>query len=342
MVTLETNPYQNADWGSQQKAQFHTHTTHAPTGGHSGETDPHVTIDNYDAAGFDVLSLNEHEFNITETTYPWTGLTSLDGGSGYEDRDPAALNMVSVEGVENDQGAGPNNGSSHHMITLFSSVVTDSGAIEAVDADGGLSIIAHPAYNYDVSDWTWYQQFFDSYDSVIGVEVFNISGSNTDHKQVWDNLLEYYAPLQSVWAFGGDDYHGYDTDDFNTHYNYILTSDKTELGIRTALENGAFYAVAADSEGGPTPIIDNITVDRSAQTISITASNYTSIEWISSGTQIDTGPTLDYGSHESELRGSYVRAQLIGGSEATTQAWTFSEPIATIGDATLGDITFGV
>lgn len=329
MTRLVTDPYDGIDWTSvtDHKAQFHTHTTHAPTDGHSGEDPPQAVIDAYHGAGYSVLVLNEHEYNVEETTWPWTDLESLAGGEAHEDRHPADLGMVAIEGCELSPVA--DDGVQHDLLSLYSDLADTSersldDTLSTIGERGGIAVFPHPGRYHESDDWEFYTRYFDEHPHALGVEVYNARGRYPDSEAIWDRLLAHYAPDRAVWGFACDDYHGTDDYGFDTSRTVLLLEDLTPESVREAIENGrsVFQHRTGDDPDAP-PAIDAIEIDETAETITVAATGADRIEWISEGSVVTTGETLAYGDAQV---GSYARATLHNRQgETGTQPFAFRD-----------------
>ncbi len=89
--------------------------------------------------------------------------------------------------------------------------------------------------------------------------------------------------------------------------------------LDTALANGEkFYA----GENAIVPVVTNIVVDESNDTITVATDNAVVIRWIADGKEIASGATIDLNDYADEI-GSYVRAEIVGvGGVLYTQAFT--------------------
>ena len=89
--------------------------------------------------------------------------------------------------------------------------------------------------------------------------------------------------------------------------------------LDTALANGEkFYA----GENAIVPVVTNIVVDESNDTITVATDNAVVIRWIADGKEIASGATIDLDDYADEI-GSYVRAEIVGvGGVLYTQAFT--------------------
>ena len=173
------------------------------------------------------------------------------------------------------------------------------------------------------------------------MEIINkLDGDSYSDRILWDNILKETMPKgRFVWGFSNDDTHSNSATGHS--YNMMLLPSNTAENVRAAMENGAFYASAkvAKREGYTVtdietisdyrpPIITNITVDQTEDTITIEGNLYDTIEWIADGEVIATGNTIDLNQYENKVN-SYVRAQLKG-----REGISFTQPFGISTDTT--------
>ncbi len=218
-------------------------------------------------------------------------------------------------------------------------------AIKFAHDNGGLSQINHPGRytgspaNPSDEVVSMYTNLFMKYDSCIGFEIINKADSHGNDRILWDRVLMKAAPQgRNIHCFGNDDAHK--LTDVGRAWNMMLMPENTPENVRAALEAGASYTSTriAKAEGvnlsgstASTPIITKIAVDEAADTITINATDYTSVEWIADGTIIQTdavngtnSSTLNLRDYASQI-GFYVRAQLKGaGGISFTQPFVLS------------------
>ena len=332
MAELHLNPYEDVDWErtERHKAQLHAHTWHPPEGHHSGTDPPEVVIDDYREAGYSVLALSDHEYNVAEPTWPW---------SDYG-RDPADLDMVAVLAVELavELVAGDRD-SERDLLSYCCDLVDTDGmnlhdVLEEIGDRGGLAVFPHPS-RYE-EDGAWYEPYFRAHPHLLGVEVVNAADRYPTDRDVWDDLLGRLGDERPVWGFSNDDYHGRGLDySFDRSRNVLLLDELTEPAVREALVGGQFlyqHVVAGDRDdldadhGDPDlepPPIEAIRHDPDRGTLTVEARNYDHFQWASEGEVIHRGPTLRYS--EVDGLGSFVRARLVAGSgsESGTQPFLF-------------------
>lgn len=308
------NPYAEVDWRpeNRQKASLHVHTRVS-----DGRLFPHEAIDAYQALGYSVLAITDHN----NVTYPWTNLYER-FGDGYENRDPAAVRMQDVPGNELSRH--------HHMTSYWTDhdgTRTETESLDATAAKGGQTLLCHPGrYNKDVS---WYADLFQRYEHLLGMEVYNQGDRYPGDRRKWDAVLSETMPGRPVWGFSNDDMHR--RGHLGRNWNVLLIEEATESRIRRALANGQFYFVYCPKghAGAAPPVIESIDVDERAGTIRIHAGNTASIEWLSNGEVVGHGDVLNL--RECLQPGSYVRAMLYGPEDDTiagTQPFGLRHPPA--------------
>ncbi|MCL1810507.1 MAG: fibronectin type III domain-containing protein, partial [Clostridiales bacterium] len=229
-----------------------------------------------------------------------------------------------------------------------SSGATMASTIATVENLGGITHINHPgrytggavsndaqsiAASNNPATVKKYVDIYRAYPSCIGIEIINkIDNESKSDRILWDNILKETMPEgRFVWGFSNDDSHSLNASGYS--WNVMLMPEQTQAATRAAMETGAFYAVSRVSRlddinrrlpgGGETPgsgtastlylleqttpSISNIAVLNGE--ITVTGSDYDSIEWISDGVVIATGNSINLSDYSDKV-GSYVRAQL--------------------------------
>jgi hypothetical protein len=286
-----SNPYDEVDWNTatSRKANFHTHTTQS-----DGNMSPDAVIDTYASYGYAALALTDHNL----VTYPW---------SDYS-RDPATVGMVDVEGNELSYG--------HHIVSLFcgyaSTSSDETALLTGVGEAGGLAFIAHPGrYSYDAQ---WYADHYLAHSHCVGQEIYNQGDRYPDDRKLWDEVLTILMPDRPVWGFSNDDAHQLAHMGRNRTY-FPFTGDLTQNAVSNALIQGSFYATYSTSSTYEPPLVTGIEIDEVNGVITLTASNYTSVSWISGGTEVATGESIDLSATPGVV--DYVRAELVGPEGST-------------------------
>lgn len=212
--------------------------------------------------------------------------------------------------------------------------------LRLVEESGGVSHINHP------TDWlqafrdptcakvpaniNFFADLLRRYKSCLGIEVLNMyDRPNRSDRILWDELLKTLIPEgeRTVWGFGNSDAH--DVCQIDTAFMDFILPDYSLANLRTAMEQGTFFAVARyaknelgeDFEGkGPVPQVTELVVDDDADTITIKGINCNAIEWIADGEIIQSN-TIDANGEitsvinladYSDKISCYVRFQLKG------------------------------
>jgi len=326
------DPYSGvANWTTiiHAKAALHVHTdeSNVTVGAGHVAAPPHDQIDAYHADGYKVLSLTDHN---TQTPWPWDALSGVN--VAYEDRDPATLGMVAIQGNER-----TDNTSMWHHVMMYSDYNTSDTAGNTILGSvtgGGFDRIAHPVWTGNVD---WYRliiYFYNlTYDAGFhGIEIINSlvlgdvlnpfveEGRTGADIAVWDKILTYTMPYRPIWGYCVDDSHilGPNAGEMaEAAYTVILVDELTDVKVKAALVAGQFYGVS----GGTPPTLTSVVNDSVNKAITITASGWTGIDWISEGNIVANGNVLHYGSLPTIK--SYVRARV---KNATGDLWL--QPVA--------------
>ena len=365
-VTLVVDPYAGVDWAhtEQHQGNLHTHTTQS-----DGHLTPSQVVDEYRARGYTILGLTDHslctwpwtEFGTMERKgRAVAGDRAAERGESgkdvkldregkprrppapsvpaYEDRVPDALGMLAVAG---------NEVSVHeHTCCLFAPFETTSRSVDQtlteLAAVGGLAVLNHPGRYWEPNEAgevpadvveryvTWLRE----HDNALGLEVINQGFRYKHDFELWDLVLGEMMPSRPVWGYANDDMH--DPVTLGRDSSMFLLPGLTEENLREAMKGGRSYIRSvsthdrAERDMKETPIIQSITHDAAAGTITIAAISggkplpEDRYQWIAGGKVVHTGPTLDY--QHTEGIGAYVRAELRGdGGTAYTNPFGFSK-----------------
>ncbi len=317
---VSANPYAGVDWENygQHTANFHTHTTAS-----DGRLTPQDVTDRYRDLGYSVLSITDRH----RVTYPWTEFSKIPPSVlsrdrlaanalqspvlTHEDRDPAELGMVAVEGAK---------ASRHHrMGTYFCSVPgmgSEEETLAEVREEGGIAVFFHPGqYAWSEED---YIALFRNWDELIGMEVYNQGDRYSNDRALWDDILTALMPERPVWGFSNDDMHT--ISQLGRNRTVLLLKELTAEEVRNALVAGRFYFSRVLAVEDEAPVIESVRV-RDGE-ITIEASGYNKIIWISDGNEIHEGETIHL--ETAEGIGGYVRARL-----TADRGWTYTQPFST-------------
>ncbi len=175
--------------------------------------------------------------------------------------------------------------------------------------------------------------------SCIAMDINSGDDAHTPYDRIlWDEVLQKTIPNgRNVSCITFSDSHGLDQND--RAFTIMMEPENTVAALKTCLETGAYFGISRHARAelgndfngvGATPIVTNIAVDQTANSISLTGANYDKITWVSNGNIIATGETIDLNQYESVL-GCYVRAYLTGpGGICFTQAFVITAPDITL------------
>lgn len=320
----------------QFKAAHHAHTSNTANNGR----DPLLTVirDHYDR-DFDILAITDHNL----ITRHWT--TSPNGPSPEqfdefatgEGRGGRKLLMI-----PNTIEQSWRTGRLEHINTFLVDYVnnTDMEALLTQTWNGaGLAHFNHIRRTIggsqvgNAAQINRYVDLFARHRFLVATEIINSplrypesNPAQTD-RVMWDNINRGTIPQgRFIWGVCNDDSH--QSDEIDWAYNVMVMRDNTVSEFRNAMLTGRFYAVTRLSpmEGvnnstrdTVAPVINEIEVNGS--TITISAENYSRIDWIGSESTtapVTQGATIDL--HGVPGVGSFIRANVIGaGGVAFTQ-----------------------
>lgn len=316
------NPYSEINWRTVKhiKANLHSHTLNSnePIGEWSDNVvnTPKEMIERYEALGYEALAITDHDY----VTYPWS-----DWGVSNSP-------MIAIQGNELSKNT--------HMSSYFTNYFDRRGEgryitegfeqnIINVGKLGGIMYVNHPARGGSTSEFDFTRELLNKFPHVVGIEVLNVGQFDKNNSEtMWDQLLTSLMPKRNVWGTSTDDSHHVNA--VGKGWTYLLLEEKTEAAAKDALINGKLIFSTSsgipDMPVGMPPVISDIKVDGNAQTITVEAQNYATIEWISAeGRVVSTDKTIHLDT-TSEVR-QYVRARLFGPG-----GQTHTEPFGLIAD----------
>jgi len=316
------NPYSQVDWQNhkQYKANLHTHTTRS-----DGSASPQSIVDNYYRLGYSILAITDHN----EMTYPWVEFASMEPSPTskekleagkllpenlvYENRNPDQLGMVAIQGSEIS--------SPQHLGCYFSGYSQRAGmedsVLNATASRNGLVIFNHPGrYSHPAS---WYTDYFQKYNHIVGLEVFNQGNRCPNDRITWDSILVKLMPERPVWGFANDDLHGLKS--IGRSWNIFILPNLSAEEVRRGMENGlSFFVYSPEGHAVPNlPRVESVKINERKGLIGIESAGADSVHWISQGKIIYKGQTLSLKNKQDA--GNYVRAELFfpGGIIVGTQ-----------------------
>ena len=343
------NPYADIDWMTinQYKSNFHTHTTQS-----NDAIDEFTTanvVDKYHAAGYKILALTDHDYN----PYPWQLFPQY--MSGVPARDPEALGMLAVPGNElskdNTNSWSERTGGefNHHNDFFTGRQGQEFASLQEsyayTYALGGMQIINHPGQYWSIDNTYsetqkngpgWHATNFNTYPSLVGLEVYNQGNRRPNDRILWDQILQRTMPARNVFGYSGDDTHN--NEQLFRNYNFMLMEELTTEELKDAMRKGeSYFCYEPKGSGeGKAPRIAAIHLDESEKTITIDANGL--VYWIyatdktsssassARSTVVGIGDTFSYKGYQ----GSYVRALITNMyGETCTQPISFKDVNAT-------------
>ena len=208
------NPY--ATVGAFVKGQLHLHTTSSFDG--YASMPPAQDALAYKRRGYQFVAITDHDV----ISYP---------------KDIIDDSFTLLRGYESTSDTG-------HIVALDVDQVAPSSwrpqsRIDKINQDGGLAILAHPA-------WTvgWKDGDMTSLQGYQCMEIFNgmtdAPGRTERAVQLWHEALNAKGYATRIWAVAADDAHN--PDQMDKGWVMVKTPRLTPDAIRRAIENGACYA----------------------------------------------------------------------------------------------------
>lgn len=138
---------------------------------------------------------------------------------------------------------------------------------------------------------------------------------------LYDEILQKTIPYGVVpWSFSFSDSHSDTIDQIDRAFTVHMMKELTVPELRRSMEDGTFFCICRSARAemgddwlgeGPYPEVSRITVDQGEDKITISASNYDKIVWVSNGVEIAQGESIDLDDYSDSV-GCYVRAYIQG------------------------------
>ncbi|WP_394743346.1 hypothetical protein [Natronococcus roseus] len=287
--------------------------------------------------------------------WPWTEWSQLNNSGNADDTDPEELGIIADAGGEprthglDDRPVQYH----HHLITMYSNLKAPedytkypASIIENITEDDGMVYFAHHG-DYD-EEWgrplRYYSMFFDSWtpeDGLLGLSGYTkyspdpreTSWDDWSLEGSWDALLSKYSPDFAPVFLLEDDCDSFDNQDWDAgahlRWTELIMDQEVWDGlgherppeVKEMFKRGQFICKYRTSWDVDPPEVHSIDVDENAGTVTIDASNYDSIDWVSyDGKVVESGDTLDYGSTSGVI--GYFRARVYTEDEPLTGTLT--------------------
>ncbi len=208
------------------KGNLHIHTNLS-----DGDLSPSETVGQYENAGYDFLSITDHDRLVSPDSVTSHTICLIPG-------EEISIGKRHVVGI----------GIKKVIVANEKTGVQD--VIDEIRKQDGIAIVAHPYFSgMNVSD-------FEKLKNYHGIEVFNTSVHHNIGKgfslQLWDDIL---LTGRRPYGFFADDAHYHFSDhrpnDICGSWIMVKASERTPAALTEAIKNGHFYA----SNG---PAIENI------------------------------------------------------------------------------------
>lgn len=319
VVKVISNPYANINWDTVNfvKTATHNHTFYSNGSFEESEWKDSAfdTVDErvqrYKDMGYGAVIITDHDYVALEKV-----------GGNYTDS-----GILKIYGNEMSKAY-------HTLYYGFGPYYDNKGAGTSVsngmegnikniqNMEDGIVYFAHP--NRSSTDKDYWLNLFNKYSVVYGMEVFNAGQAKVNYSEdIWDYILTKSMPDRPIYGSGSDDAHSNSA--AGTGWTVLLLRDEemNSEGIMNALKNGNSFigsicvdpetddGIMWDTVKGPVPQIQRINVDNEKGTITVTASDYYTIEWVSSdGKVVGTGETIDLNANYGISK--YIRVRIYG------------------------------
>jgi len=205
--------------------------------------------------------------------------------------------MLAVEGNEVSRP--------EHIGSLFNDYgdrdqTSEPKALEQIQKRNGLALIFHPGRyireNDPRSDY-WYEYLFLKYGHapLIGMEVFNQGIRYEGDKDLWDRLNALIIPDMVIFGYSNDDMHR--LRHLYRNYQFMLMDKLTDEALKDTMHKGSFYFCYEYEGSGeiipPVPLIEKIEVTNHGAIITITASNASTIKWLTENGVVGSGHAIN-------------------------------------------------
>ena len=164
-------------------------------------------------------------------------------------------------------------------------------------------------------------RLFVDYPTCLGMDISSGTDDGTKYDKIlYDKILQKVVPCGRVpWSFTYSDAHS--PGQFDRAFTVHMMPEKTAAALRQSMEDGTFFGFSRHPRlekgddsfvgTGDPPRVSRIAVDEANGKITITASKYNTITWVSNGEIVARGATLNIAANDTKI-GCYVRAYLLG------------------------------
>jgi hypothetical protein len=241
----------------------------------------------------------------------------------FEDRNPETMNLIDIQANELSRH--------HHMGSFFNDhngpaydvpidyKITETESLLAIAEKGGIAMLNHPGrYSKGVN---WYVELYNTYDHLIGLEVYNAGDRYPCDRVLWDSILTITMPDRPVWGYSNDDMHSHGN--IGRNWNVLVLPELSDNSVKDGKRNGLSYFVYAPlgHTGTKPPKIESVNVNHRKSTIEIKATDFETIQWISGGIVVSEGERLNI-KELADVK-NYIRAEIRGSGNTVTSTQVF-------------------
>ncbi|MBP3704084.1 MAG: CehA/McbA family metallohydrolase [Clostridia bacterium] len=211
-----TDMYGNARY----KIGLHIHTTLS-----DGKVSPEEAARIYKEAGFDAIAITDHwKFHGADTLSGLPILSGCEYNLGASDTSVDVMHIVGV-GMET-------------VPQLTKDTASRQDVIDAINQNGGIAILAHPAWSLNTPEHALALSGFAA--TEIYNTVSNVNQSSRPYSGYFVDLLANKGTAYPLIAT--DDTHYYNGEDNTKSYIMVKAESLTRENILNAVKNGDFYA----------------------------------------------------------------------------------------------------
>lgn len=205
---------------TRYKIGLHIHTTLS-----DGKVSPEEAARIYKEAGFDAIAITDHwKFHGADTLSGLPILSGCEYNLGASDTSVDVMHIVGV-GMET-------------VPQLTKDTASRQDVIDAINQNGGIAILAHPAWSLNTPEHALALSGFAA--TEIYNTVSNVNQSSRPYSGYFVDLLANKGTAYPLIAT--DDTHYYNGEDNTKSYIMVKAESLTRENILNAVKNGDFYA----------------------------------------------------------------------------------------------------
>lgn len=205
---------------TRYKIGLHIHTTLS-----DGKVSPEEAARIYKEAGFDAIAITDHwKFHGADTLSGLPILSGCEYNLGASDTSVDVMHIVGV-GMET-------------VPQLTKDTASRQDVIDAINQNGGIAILAHPAWSLNTPEHALALSGFAA--TEIYNTVSNVNQSSRPYSGYFVDLLANKGTAYPLIAT--DDTHYYNGEDNTKSYIMVKAESLTRENILSAVKNGDFYA----------------------------------------------------------------------------------------------------